>query len=336
MADGGPTGDGQIPEWRKQYESRKPAFERLASEVEFALQTTTGREGIKVHSVTSRLKSVESIAEKARSKELDDPLVEVDDVVGIRVVALFLSDLPRLDELIRSSFEIHTSEDKVNDGDPASFGYMSVHYVAVLGDQHLGPRYDDLEGIQFEIQTRTVVMDAWANVSHHLDYKGASSIPEDLRKDFFALSGLFYVADQHFEIFADRARQSQQRAKQDLHKDPDEVVAINLDTVEAFLEERYRKRRHADRASISEFVEEITRMGYTDIPTLGEALDRGSPNFLDYEKDIVSFTERHEPLFADLGAARITLVLADEKYARETRGDADDLREFAVWGRLPD
>jgi putative GTP pyrophosphokinase len=65
---------------------------------------------------------------------------------------------------------------------------------------HSGPRYDPLKHLRFEVQVRTIVMDAGAAVSHHLDYKGGTSVPSELRKDFYALSGLFYVADQHFEV----------------------------------------------------------------------------------------------------------------------------------------
>lgn len=323
----------QTPGWEAEYRELEPVFERLASEVEFTLNSVIDDEGIKVHSVTNRVKSVKSIAEKSERKEIDDPLSHLNDIVGVRVVVLFRSDLPRLDELIRESFAIDTADDKITGSDPASFGYMSVHYIAGLHTRHSGPRYDGLKGIKFEIQTRTIVMDAWANVSHYLAYKGASSIPEDLRKDFFALSGLFYVADQHFEIFADRARLSQKRAREELRQDVAEAVEINLDTMEAFLVEHYKDRRHVDRASISEFVEEVSDAGYVDVGTLNERLDRAQSALTEYE-------ERHPPAatsadgrprFANLGAARIALALADAQYAANTSNDDRAIEEFALW-----
>jgi ppGpp synthetase/RelA/SpoT-type nucleotidyltranferase len=323
MSDGAVT-----PDWDAEYRKLRDAYGRLASEVEFALRAITEREGIKVHSVSSRVKTAKSIADKARRKEFDDPLNQVNDIVGIRIVALFLTDLPRLDALVRESFEIHESDDKVTEGDPASFGYMSVHYLATLGDQHSGPRYDDLKDIAFEIQTRTVVMDSWANVSHHLDYKGASSIPEDLRKDFFALSGLFYVADKHFELFAERARESQVRARKELEHEPAEAIEINLDTMEAYLEERYSDRRQSDRASISEFVEEIAKAGYTEIGALAQMLDRGERRFLQYEQQ----SPPHGPdsRFLDLGAARISLAIADPVFATQLYPSDSEIHKMSL------
>lgn len=318
--------------WEEEYRSRQPAFTRLAAEIQFALQETTRRAGIKTHSVTSRVKSVESVADKARRKEYDQPLGQVDDLVGIRVVALFLSDLPRLDELIRSSFEIRAADDRVSGGDPATFGYMSMHYLAVLDSQHSGPRYDDLKGIQFEIQTRTVVMDAWANVSHYLDYKGESSIPEDLRRDFFALSGLFYVADQHFEIFADRSRQSQKQAEREVGVESAQSLEVNLDTMAAYLTRRYPDRRVDGRPDISELVEEISIFGYQDFDTLGEALNRGDQAFSEYEVKYPPGPIDEGRRFTCVGAVRMTLSLVDLPYA-EFRGHLDGpVREFALWG----
>ena len=131
MADGTAN-----PPWAVEYLEQTPVFARLAAEVEFALETITEQRGIKTHSVTSRVKEFQSLANKCREKEIDDPLAEVVDLVGIRVVVLFLSDLPRLDEVIRKAFEIHESDDKVLGNDPASFGYMSIHYVGILRGEH--------------------------------------------------------------------------------------------------------------------------------------------------------------------------------------------------------
>jgi hypothetical protein len=191
---------------------------------------------------------------------------------------------------------------------------MSVHYIATLKGEHVGPRYDDLKGIRFEIQARTIVMDAWANVSHYLDYKGESSVPEDLRKDFFALSGLFYVADQHFEIFADRARRSREKAEEELKSDTASDLEINLDTMEAFLARRYPDRVHGDRPSVSELVEQVTEAGYGSLGTLEEALVGVEPQFLQREiayppgeADGVPDSQQSRRRFTDVGVVRLSL-----------------------------
>lgn len=243
---------------------------------------------------------------------------------------LFLSDLPRLDHLIRETFAVHSADDKIASSDPASFGYMSVHYTARIGENHRGPRYDGLEEMVFEIQARTIVMDAWANVSHYLDYKGSSSIPEDLRRDFFALSGLFYVADQHFEMLADRSGQSQEKAMEDLQKDSLGDIAVNLDTVQAFLVERYPDRDHTGRGRIAEFVDEIVEFGYNDLAALEEQLDLAESRFLHYEHDCMS-APTDDALYADLAVARLSLAITDRAYAEAKYPQGSDVLSYAIW-----
>ena len=57
---------------------------------------------------------------------------------------------------------------------------------------------DNNKKFLFEIQIRTITQDAWASISHYLDYKNEISIADELKKDFYALSGLFYIADTQF------------------------------------------------------------------------------------------------------------------------------------------
>lgn len=311
--------------WEEVFRGHRSLYERLKDEAIFALREATTNQDIKTHVIHGRVKELKSLADKARRKGYVDPLSEVDDIVGVRVVVLFLADLPRVDELISQSFEILSAENKIAEGDPASFGYMSVHYLATLKDHHSGPRYDDLKDIPFEIQTRTIVMDAWASVSHYLDYKGESSVPEELRRDFFALSGLFYVADQHFELFSQRASESQEQAEKKVGTASLGVIPINLDTVAAFLANQYPGREHADRVDISDFVEEITDAGYEDLGHLAEMLEAGYPRFLEYElenppdPDDDEDGEPEEDLdpghYQDVGAARLSLAIVDPRYA---------------------
>ena len=304
--------DSTDTDLRSRYEAKRPVLGRLEDEVVFSLQQSIASTGIKIHSITGRLKSIESIHEKAIRKECDDPLVDMTDLVGVRVVALFLSDLVELDQLIRAHFDVHETESTIEGRDPTSFGYMSVHYIATLQDEHSGPRYDDLKGERFELQLRTIVMDAWATISHYLDYKGESTIPSELRRDFFALSGLFHVADQHFELFADRSTQAQKEAKQEVKRGSAEVMETNLDTVAALFAEMYPDRKHAERSSVADFVQEVANGPYGDFRVLKQSLERGNRMVKPYE---ASHPPHNAKRFADVGAARVALSIVDPDFA---------------------
>src|SRR5438067_2538057 len=110
----------------------------------FCSHDALDRARIKRHSISSRVKALPSLLDKAERKQLRDPLTEMNDIVGVRVVCLFLSDIDRIGQEIRSCFEVVGEDNKI-EGEPASsFGYMSVHFVSRLKREYKGPRYDRL------------------------------------------------------------------------------------------------------------------------------------------------------------------------------------------------
>jgi putative GTP pyrophosphokinase len=302
------------PDLKRDYEARKPLYEQLLNEVVFILNAALKDHGIKTHGVTGRVKGLPSLEDKAVRNGYTDPLGEASDVVGVRIVTLFLSDLPLVRDLLDNGFDVVESDDKIDGADPSTFGYMSMHYIATLPDSHVGPRYDKVKSIRFEIQVRTMLMDAWANVSHYLAYKGEASVPADLKRDFHALSGLFYVADQHFEMFFKGVMESRQGMGRGIDGSIDSAE-VNLETVQSLLYQKYSDREHAPPDAISEFVEEVTEMGYADLEALDLALSRVSDATLaDYERERPPHGTAGRR-YTDVGAARVSLAIADRRYA---------------------
>lgn len=180
----------------RQYDEKLKRFRNLQTAAHGQLHHAINGKRIKIHSLSSRLKDFDSFAEKAVRKNLTDPFSQIRDVLGFRVICLFLSDLPKVGEVVKDTFKLIDENNKI-DGRPKNvFGYMDIQYVVALKDN--AP--NDMLGVPFEIQVRTIAQDAWASVSHHLAYKQPDAIPEEWQRDFQALSALFYVADQHFRI----------------------------------------------------------------------------------------------------------------------------------------
>jgi hypothetical protein len=229
--------------------------------------------------------------------------------------------------MIRTEFDVLDEDDKVEGHDLSQFGYMSVHFVARLRRKYVGPRYDSIQGVAFEIQVRTILMDAWANVSHYLDYKGDTSVPSDLRKDFYALSGLFYVADKHFELFALETANSRQVARESIDADAELDIELNLDTFLAYLATKFPDRQHATPADVSELVEEIAPYGYSTLRDVDRDIDRGLRATLAYENDdppsLAPEDEGFNPdlehkdqptRYVDVGMVRASLSMANPAY----------------------
>jgi len=307
----------------QEFKANEHLYAQLETEGLFILTAALKQAGIKLHSTGSRIKSYESIVDKAKRKQLGQPLSEVRDIVGLRVVCLFVSDIERIGQLIRRSFLVLSEDDKIEGAEASSFGYMSVHFDVTMKKEHKGPRYDPIAGLPFEIQVRTIAMDAWANVSHHLSYKSDKDVPSELRKDFYALSGLFYVADRHFEMFYDISKKSQVRMTKLFEEAKPQVKAeqeINLDSLRAYLITKFPDRTHSDAKGVSSIVDELLRAGYRSIGQVDQLLDSSSKAFGEYEKKRPP-GGRVKAKFADVGVVRISGRIADDKFIQASDFD---------------
>jgi ppGpp synthetase/RelA/SpoT-type nucleotidyltranferase len=280
-------------------------------EVAFALRKALAAADVKVHEVTGRAKSLESLREKANRKGYDSPLEQAEDLAGVRVVALFLSDLSEIHSIVESQLNILSTKDTIDSDDASSFGYMSKHYIGVLNDAYTGPRYDEVKDLKVEVQVRTILMDAWANVSHYLAYKSDRAIPKELRREFSALSGLFYVADRQFESLVSASREVEQRARGELISEHAPRGDLNLETLSAYLARAFPDRKQPDRGDLGELVDQLLRAGYTTLDRVDEALKRGATAFETYES-------QRPPggggRYWQTGVVRVTLGIVDEAF----------------------
>jgi ppGpp synthetase/RelA/SpoT-type nucleotidyltranferase len=169
------------------------------------LDSEIKRKKIRIHSITHRIKRFDSFRDKVREKSVRNPFTEIHDIVGLRVICLFLSDIEIVKGTIKGIFETIKEESKIDAASPDIFGYMAVHLDVKLKEKSpSNPNLGIVRDIPFEVQIKTIAQDAWASVSHNLDYKHIDPLPVDFKRDLYALSGLFYVADTHFEMLKKR------------------------------------------------------------------------------------------------------------------------------------
>ncbi|MBX3193198.1 MAG: hypothetical protein KF819_39810 [Labilithrix sp.] len=148
---------------------------------------------LKVHSVAWRPKSRESLAQKlARPDRSYTDLWSLTDLVGVRVITYFADAVDRVGELVEAHLPVDFAQsiDKRR-RESTDFGYRSLHYVCRLGDA-LPPH------ARFEVQVRTVLDHAWAEIEHDLGYKATEEIPLAVRRRLSRLAGLLELADQEF------------------------------------------------------------------------------------------------------------------------------------------
>jgi putative GTP pyrophosphokinase len=318
--------DQRVEKWASEYSANEVLYRALKQEVEFTLNQAIAEAGLKVHSVVGRVKGIEDFLEKIERKGYGEPFEQMVDIVGARVVCLFLDDLDRVDEIVLKSFNVHKREDKSKDGDPQSWAYQSIHYDCTLRETDSGARYDAIKGIWFEIQVRTMLQDAWANVEHYLAYKGLSSVPEELRRDFSALAGVFHVADSSFQRMRDSARDQDAEAvvqiEEARHAGGDGALDIRIDrsTLKAYIRQEFPDREPSDNAEYSVLVEQLAAAGITTISALQDIIAENLSKALAREKHSPPRNDNGKVIgFTDAGIVRITVDYGSSDF-RKLRG----------------
>lgn len=158
------------------------ALKRLETELSILLDDYKYKKGYNpVEHIKSRIKSLGSIINKLDKKGIEystnNIVRNVHDVVGMRIVCSFLSDVYEIVNIIKSSKEFIIIDESDYIKDPKDSGYSSYHLNILV------PIYllDRTEYIESEIQIRTVAMDCWASLDHKLSYKLPKIVPEELR-----------------------------------------------------------------------------------------------------------------------------------------------------------
>ncbi|GAP53239.1 GTP pyrophosphokinase [Streptomyces azureus] len=189
--------------WTESYSRLRPTYTEYCRKLKELIETIIYSADVDVVQIDGRVKDVDSFAEKLTRKagKYTDPLKEVTDLVGIRVITYYMEDVNEVADLIRNEFHVleEHSVDKAAELADDQFGYSSFHLIFELGDSRKSlPEWRAFENYRAEIQIRTALQHAWAAVNHKIEYKKAHEVPRELRRKLFRLSALFELADEEF------------------------------------------------------------------------------------------------------------------------------------------
>lgn len=133
-----------------------------------------------IHQIMQRVKSPQSIIEKLIRKGLDVDLdtarEKLNDIAGIRVICSYIDDIYMVADMLMNQNDIDVISVIDYIKNPKVNGYRSLHLVLKV------PVFfsDRMEKIKVEVQFRTIAMDFWASLEHHLHYKAMGNIPNSI------------------------------------------------------------------------------------------------------------------------------------------------------------
>jgi len=246
-----------------EYQRVHSHFVSLADCVRRILAEAVRKNSIKVHSIEGRAKDPLSFGRKAaKPSEFDpllpkypNPLKEITDLAGIRVITFFRATLQQVDKLIEDEFLILERSDKgATLLEEDKFGYQSIHYlVKIATKRSMLPEYSEFADSIIEIQVRTILQHSWAEIEHDIQYKSASTIPQEIHRRFMAVAGMLEIADREFQAIHD----ADQALTQEATKKVSEGVLAAVEITPSSLKQYLDLRLGAD-GRLSEFAYEWT------------------------------------------------------------------------------
>lgn len=197
-------------EW---YTSEQLHFHQFAEYVLESVSTLLPEYKILTAIESAREKDIESLSKKCKKMvksnndpdtyvyKYTDPKNQITDMAGVRIVAYVTSDIPIICSIVKRLFEIDekNSDDKRSKLESDKVGYLSIHYIVSLKQSDL--EYNKYKDMKCEIQVRTVLQHAWAQIFHDRQYKPISEeqIPIDLVRQTNLIAGSLEILDSEID-----------------------------------------------------------------------------------------------------------------------------------------
>jgi putative GTP pyrophosphokinase len=132
---------------------------------------------------------------------------EITDLIGLRVICPFLEDMAVAEKIIKAKFEVVEVEQKGAGYSFKEFGYKSTHLLINIPPD-IPEKRGECRCKVAEIQIRTILQDAWAEVEHELVYKAEfTPFDEPMKRKLAALNASLSLADTVFQEIRSYQRQ---------------------------------------------------------------------------------------------------------------------------------
>lgn len=186
------------------FETNRNTFKKCGEVYKRLIETLLFQNNMKWSSIHLRIKDKDSLLRKIQEKNKYESLNEITDIIGIRIITFFEDDAVQVGHLIKEQFEfdeVNSIDKKQQMLDENKFGYLSYHYIVTLSKKRCELiEYKNFQDIKVEIQIRSIMQHAWAEIEHDFGYKAPEKLrlPPKLKRSFSRLAALGEIVDNEF------------------------------------------------------------------------------------------------------------------------------------------
>jgi GTP pyrophosphokinase len=226
---------GREAEILADYYAARGRYEKVVQEIERLLDADIDPSvpSDAIYTIKHRLKDearfLEKLAAATKKVTLENYVDHIDDLLGMRIVCLLLSDVDRVEEFLDSLIDekklrslrpkdkkktfvlrVDPREEIPDDIDLQYTGYSSIHYLVSLGEGQRLP--EELTRIRDELQVRTLLEEAWGEIDHKYRYELARSgieVPDHLTRGFYSFAAYLQAASLQAEYLCEHSKGAQ-------------------------------------------------------------------------------------------------------------------------------
>lgn len=234
-----------------EYEERSGLYKKITDYQIQQLEKAFQRRKLKAL-VKGRVKSFDAfhrkLLVKSQAQHIERPFEELTDLVGLRVVVPFLEDVAEVESLMQKMYTVTEVEHKSRELSRREFGYDSLHLLLQVEVPEEYRESDSVpESVSVELQIRTILQDAWAEVEHELVYKTSIDKVEDtIRRKLHALNATLSLADTIFQEIRDYQKKRYDELKDRHHRLMEKVSTIPEKAAQRFTEVDYENEDESD------------------------------------------------------------------------------------------
>lgn len=149
-----------------------------------------------------------------RKKQYNNPLLDIEDKVATRIVVLKSTDIKLVEDRIKNSefwdFKVSKEIHREIEDKPQLFDYQSFHMIVWPNDKCEKFLPDQKPFLSCEIQVRTLLQHAFAEISHDSTYKGPYKNDKSIIRHMAKSMALMEATDDYFckifEIMSDETK----------------------------------------------------------------------------------------------------------------------------------
>ncbi len=207
----------KIRKWLKrqveEYTNLYPNYVLFAENLEVLLNKAS-KDLAPLAIVQTRAKGINNFADKCMRKrnDIEDPVNEFTDLCGGRVIVHTAEQVEAVSNFIKDHFiiDLKNTVDVRERLKPTEFGYRSVHYIisfkkGVFPNDEIDMevpsilyKNKDFPNCRAEIQVRTILEHAWADIAHELFYKSPFPVPAKWEREFAGVAAMLEGVDKTF------------------------------------------------------------------------------------------------------------------------------------------